>query len=68
MRIETPDRDDGPIIETTAWTQPCSKLTQWFTAGDFTRIDHDRHPGWSRIYAKVLRDGDLAVGDRIVVR
>ena len=31
------------------------------------RGDHDRHPGWSRLYATVLSPGEVAVGDEVVV-
>jgi hypothetical protein len=30
-------------------------------------MDHDRHPGWSRAYAWVLRGGEVHPGDAVVV-
>lgn len=46
---------------------PCSKNRRWFRQGDISRIDHDRHPGWSRWYASVLRTGSIATGDLVEV-
>lgn len=41
---------------------PCAKNNQWFADGDSRRIDHDRHPGWSRWYASVLETGTVETG------
>lgn len=59
----------GPtvIAEVTAFAEPCTKNAQWFRDRRFQRIDHDRHPGWSRVYAAVLRDGDVREGDGVTV-
>ena len=46
---------------------PCSKNKPFFAEGHFLRMDHDRHPGWSRWYASVLQPGDVAQGDEVVV-
>lgn len=50
-----------------AAAQPCTKNNRWFADGDSRRIEHHRHPGWSRWYASVLRPGPVAVGDAVVV-
>ena len=55
------------VVELTAYATPCTKNAQWFADRDFHRILHDRHPGWSRIYAAVLVDGAVRVGDPVVV-
>ena len=55
-------------IELTGTATPCTKNAQWFSDRDYRRIDHDRHPGWSRWYAAVLAEGRVAAGDRAVVR
>jgi MOSC domain-containing protein YiiM len=54
-------------IEISAFATPCAKNAQWFSDRDFRRIDHDRHPGWSRAYAWVLSGGEIAPGDDVVV-
>lgn len=55
------------LAETTAWAVPCKKNAAWFVGGNFDRMHHDRHPGWSRIYASVLEPGRVAPGDAVVV-
>lgn len=44
---------------------PCSKISQWFAARDSSRIDHGKHPGWSRWYASVLQPGTISTGDAV---
>lgn len=57
----------GPDIESeiTFYATPCSKNAQWFVDGDFTRMLQSRHPGESRLYARVLRGGALKTGDEV---
>lgn len=58
----------GPVqLELTAWATPCRDNAAWFTDGDFRRMSHPLHPGWSRAYARVLRAGPVSVGDAVVV-
>ncbi len=54
------------LCELSAWAEPCRKNDQWFT-GRSDRIDHGRHPGWSRIYAWVLEGGTITTGDPVIV-
>lgn len=46
---------------------PCAKNAQWFSDRDFTRMLHERHPGWSRLYAIPLGSGTVATGDVVTV-
>jgi MOSC domain-containing protein YiiM len=55
------------LCELSAAATPCAKNAQWFADGQFARIDHDLHPGWSRLYATVLEAGPIAVGDAVEV-
>lgn len=55
------------LAELSSWAAPCKKNAAWFAGGDFTRMDHDRHPGWSRAYALVLEDGVIRPGDEVIV-
>lgn len=55
------------LLETTPYSTPCSKNAPWFVGGDFRRMSHDLHPGWSRIYARVLEPGDVQAGDAVHV-
>ena len=36
-----------------------------FQGRDFSRISQKRHPGWSRVYARVLVEGHLRPGDPV---
>jgi MOSC domain-containing protein YiiM len=58
---------DEVQCEVTAYTTPCWKNARWFVDGDFSRILQDKHPGWSRVYARVLQGGTLRRGDGVAV-
>jgi len=55
----------GPDIrlEVKSYTAPCAQNASWFRDGDFQRISQKLNPGWSRVYAKVLREGIVRPGD-----
>jgi MOSC domain-containing protein YiiM len=55
----------GPSVhvQVTYYTEPCNQIANAFTNRDFKRIQHLRHPGWSRLYVRVLMEGEVAVGD-----
>jgi len=52
-------------IEFTSFCEPCRRIKQWFYKGAYTRIDQEQHPGWSRLYARVLCEGKVRQGDSI---
>jgi len=53
--------------ELSLFALPCAKNAQWFVDGDFNRMLHTREPGVSRLYAWVVMDGTVRVGDPVVV-
>jgi MOSC domain-containing protein YiiM len=55
------------LSEISAYAIPCAKNAGWFADGDWNRILHDRHPGWSRLYATVLTPGRIRPGDPVEV-
>jgi MOSC domain-containing protein YiiM len=55
------------VLEVTRATSPCHKIAAAFSDGDFTRVSQKAHPGWSRFYARVLREGLVTAGDRVVL-
>jgi MOSC domain-containing protein YiiM len=55
------------LVEVSAFATPCAKNAQWFKDRNFNRMADDQHPGWSRAYAWVLRGGQIAAGNRVVV-
>ena len=56
-------RIGGVIVEITAYASPCSSIQPSFADGDSNRISQKKHPGWSRVYARVVDAGELRVGD-----
>ena len=54
-------------LEVMSYTVPCSHNAPWFQGGDYQRISQKKHPGWSRVYAKVLREGLVRSGDAVAV-
>ena len=59
----------GPdlLLEVKSYTGPCSQNASWFRDGDYQRISQKKNPGWSRVYARVLRDGVVRPGDEIII-
>ena len=55
------------LVEVTSYTAPCKNIAASFREGDFKRISQKVHPGHSRLYARVLRSGRLAVGDAVTL-
>jgi MOSC domain-containing protein YiiM len=55
-------------IEIMSYTAPCDLNAQWFRDGDYKRISQKKNPGWSRLYAKVLRAGVVRPGDEVVIK
>lgn len=58
---------DRVTIEITSYTAPCAKNAAWFNEGDFTRMLQSRHPGESRLYARVLTGGAVSTGDEVLL-
>jgi MOSC domain-containing protein YiiM len=54
-------------LQITKYATPCQKVRASFLGSDFMRIFQDRHPGWSRVCAKVLKGGIVRPGDSIAV-
>ena len=50
------------IVEVTRYTEPCKQIAASFVDRTFRRIDQLRQPGWSRVYARVIRAGLVGVG------
>ena len=55
-------------LELTSYAGPCNNLRPYFSAGDFARVSQKVNPGWSRLYARVLREGTVQVGDAVRVQ
>ena len=54
-------------LELTAYANPCNQIVDSFADGNSTRVSQKVHPGWSRLYAKVLHEGRIATGDSVSI-
>ena len=57
----------GPavVLEVASFTNPCKTIKDSFIEGRFVRIAEKLHPGWSRVYARVLTEGEVRPGDAV---
>jgi MOSC domain-containing protein YiiM len=51
----------------TSFAVPCSKIAGAFVEGGYHRLSQKLHPGWSRVYARVLASGTVRLGDEVVL-
>ena len=58
---------DAVRLEIVKYTEPCRFNAQWFRDVNFNRINQKKHPGWSRLYARVLAEGVVRSGDVVTV-
>lgn len=56
---------DWVEVEITGFASPCSHIEESFAEGAFKRISQKLHPGWSRLYARVLAEGAVHEGDAV---
>jgi MOSC domain-containing protein YiiM len=53
------------LVELTKYTTPCNTIVDSFREDYYGRIAQSQHPGWSRLYARVLQAGVIKVGDPV---
>ena len=58
---------DDVVVEITSYTNPCNSIADSFIKGNYSRIAQKKHPGSSRLYARVLNTGTLRVGQEVRV-
>ncbi|MEO8575686.1 MAG: MOSC domain-containing protein [Gemmatimonadales bacterium] len=51
------------LLEITSYATPCRTIKDSFIDERFIRMSHKHFPGWSRVYARVLREGMVRTGD-----
>jgi len=56
---------DEVVIELTSYANPCRTIKGSFGDGKFKRVSQKQHAGESRLYARVIRTGRLAVGQQV---
>jgi MOSC domain-containing protein YiiM len=50
-------------VEITTYTSPCGVIRRSFSDYNSIRIWQSEHPGWSRVYARVITEGVIRTGD-----
>ena len=53
------------LLEVTRYTSPCMNIARVFVDGRFGRVSQKQHPGWSRLYARVVVPGTIATDDPV---
>lgn len=56
---------DEVLVEITSYTSPCNSIPESFVDGEYHRISQKLHPGYSRVYARVLRPGRIVIGQPV---
>jgi MOSC domain-containing protein YiiM len=52
-------------VQVTAYAFPCRNIRESFAGERFARLSAKLHPGESRVYARVLREGVIHTGDPV---
>jgi len=53
------------LLQVTRYTTPCRTIKDAFRNGEFSRVSQKDHPGWSRVYARVLVEGTICPDDSV---
>lgn len=53
------------LVQVTRYTSPCFKIAPAFVGREYARVSQKRHPGWSRVYARVVTEGRLRRDDAV---
>lgn len=57
----------GVEIEITSYVTPCRTIAAAFRDEAFTEISEKNYPGRARLYARVVRPGEIRIGDPVQV-
>lgn len=52
-------------LQITSFAAPCRTIQASFADRRYGRISQKAHPGWSRVYARVLAPGVVRTGDPV---
>lgn len=55
------------VMEILSYTTPCRTIRKSFVGEKFTRLSQKHFPGWSRVYARVIREGLVRTGERVAL-
>jgi MOSC domain-containing protein YiiM len=54
---------DRVLVQVTRYASPCATIAATFVGRQFGRVSQKHHPGWSRVYARVLVEGHVRADD-----
>ena len=54
-------------VAVTAFAPPCETIGNAFVGRKFIRVSQVVNPGWSRVYVRILGDGELSVGNVVTL-
>jgi MOSC domain-containing protein YiiM len=57
----------GVELEVTSFAAPCGNIRGSFRDGQIERLSDKRHPGESRVYCRVVVEGDVQTGEGVRV-
>ncbi len=66
-RLVVGESEDRVQLEVVSYAAPCSTIRNSFKGLDSTRIKQEEHPGESRVYARVVKEGMVRAGDGVWV-
>lgn len=55
------------LLEVTDYTKPCRTIRESFIDQRFVRMSQKHYPGWSRVYARVIREALVKTGDPVTL-
>lgn len=55
------------ILQLTFTAPPCMKIAKSFIDNNYRTMDGDRNPGFGRWCAQIIKEGEIEIGDDIVV-
>ena len=55
------------LVQITGYAAPCNNIAGSFADGLSKRISQKLHPGWSRLYARVLTEATVHEGDQVAL-
>jgi MOSC domain-containing protein YiiM len=58
---------DTLVLEVSRYTSPCVNIKPLFIGGDYARVSQKRHPGFSRVYARVVTPGLIRERDPVTL-
>lgn len=58
---------DEVLLELTRPAVPCNNIAGSLVAGKISRVSQKANPGWSRWCARTLQEGEIRIGDAVIL-